>query len=93
VPATSEKRQSTDAGNSTSSAKAEVDGSQKAVDTDAKPDVPLAEVSFAKPVPGKRGFVYPPGVDEDVKNILDVRGATPGQRMRDPRTGRVFLVP
>jgi hypothetical protein len=93
VPPTGEKRQPTDAGISKSSAKTNVEGSNKAVEPDTKPEEPLAKVSFAKPVPGKRGFVYPPGVDEDVKNILDVRGADPGQKMRDPTTGTVFLVP
>lgn len=59
----------------------------------AVPIAPAAEAVFAKPVPGKPGYVYAPGGAEDVKNILDVRGSTPGQKMRDPRSGRIFLVP
>jgi hypothetical protein len=60
---------------------------------EAPPASPPAKILFAKPVPGKRGFVYAPGATEDMKNILDVRGFTPGQKMRDPRTGNTFLVP
>lgn len=53
---------------------------------------PLA-LPFADRVPGKQGFVYPPGVEHDLKNMLDVRDFTPGQKVRDPRTGNVFIVP
>lgn len=66
---------------------------RRAVALEPTPIPSPAKISFAKPVPGKRGFVYPPGAEEDIKNILDVRGFTPGQKMRDPRTGEVFLVP
>ena len=58
------------------------------------PSTPASEsLPFATPVPGKRGFVYPPGVEHDMKNMLDVRDFTPGQKVRDPRTGEIFLVP
>lgn len=49
--------------------------------------------SFATPVPGKKGFVYPPGVGHELKNMVDVRDFDAGQKVRDPRTGEVFLVP
>lgn len=48
---------------------------------------------FADTVPGKPGFVYPPGVEHDLKNMLDVRDFSPGQKVKDPRTGNVFVVP
>jgi hypothetical protein len=51
------------------------------------------ELKFATPVPGKHGFVYPPGMEQDPKNMLDVRDFTPGQKVKDPRSGKVFLVP
>lgn len=54
---------------------------------------PPAQSAFATPVPGHKGFVYPPGVEQDMQNMLDVRGITPGQKVRDPRSGKVFLVP
>ncbi len=54
---------------------------------------PSGSLPFATPVPGKQGFVYPPGTEHDMKNMLDVRDFTPGQKVRDPRTGKMFLVP
>ncbi len=50
-------------------------------------------ISYARAVPGHPGFVYPPGVKDELKNMLDVRGCTSGEKMRDPRTGNTFLVP
>jgi hypothetical protein len=52
-----------------------------------------SQLGFATPVPGKPGFVYPPGVEQDTKNMLDVRDFAPGQKVKDPRTGKLFLVP
>jgi hypothetical protein len=61
------------------------------------PVVPPPPVSnspgYGKPVPGRVGFVYPPGVDSKPENMVDVRDFTPGQKVRDPRTGKIFLVP
>lgn len=54
---------------------------------------PAGEPAFAKPVRGRPGFVYPPGAEEDLASMIDVRGFDPGQKVRDPRTGQVFLVP
>ncbi|WP_206026026.1 hypothetical protein [Roseimicrobium sp. ORNL1] len=55
-----------------------------------KPSTPAV---YGTLVPGKPGFVYPPGVEQDSKNMLDVRGLTAGQKVRDPRNGQIFLVP
>jgi hypothetical protein len=52
-----------------------------------------AAPSYGKPVPGRVGFVYPPGVENKPENMVDVRDFTPGQKVRDPRTGKIFLVP
>lgn len=52
-----------------------------------------AAPTYGTPVPGRRGFVYPPGVDAKPENMVDVRDFTPGQKVRDPRTGKIFLVP
>jgi len=49
--------------------------------------------SYGSPVAGRRGFVYPPGVESKPENMVDVRDFTPGQKVRDPRTGKIFLVP
>jgi len=50
-------------------------------------------LKFATPVPGKQGFVYPPGLEQDAKNMIDVRDFAPGQKVKDPRSGKIFLVP
>jgi hypothetical protein len=52
-----------------------------------------APASYGSPVPGRKGFVYPPGSDQKPENMVDVRDFTPGQKVRDPRTGKIFLVP
>ncbi len=57
-----------------------------------KPPVPT-QLSYGKMVPGRVGFVYPPGVESKPENMVDVRGFSPGEKVRDPRTGKVFLVP
>lgn len=44
-------------------------------------------------VPGRRGYVRPPGANADPTYVLDVRDHSPGDKVRDPRTGSVFLVP
>ncbi|WP_038169174.1 hypothetical protein [Verrucomicrobium sp. BvORR106] len=54
---------------------------------------PPAPLSYAVPVAGRVGFVYPPGAERTEANMLDVRGLAPGQKARDPRTGNTFLVP
>lgn len=57
-----------------------------------RPPVP-AQPAYGKMVPGRVGFVYPPGVEAKPENMVDVRGFSPGEKVRDPRTGKVFLVP
>lgn len=52
-----------------------------------------ASLPFATPVPGSRGFVYPPGAKHEPGNMLDVREFASGQKVRDPRSGQIFLVP
>lgn len=61
--------------------------------TSAATEPAPAAAPFAEAVPGKSGFVYPPGVEHDLKNMLDVRDFSPGQKVKDPRTGKVFVVP
>jgi hypothetical protein len=65
---------------------------------DSAPSQPAASTAkadpeFATPVPGKPGFVYPPGVEQTSRNMLDVRDFSPAQKVKDPRSGKVFLVP
>ena len=69
-------------------------------DRKTPPDAPKAALpaaeetfEFARPVPGKRGLVYPPGLAQKPENMVDVEGLTPGQLVRDPRSGKLFRVP
>jgi hypothetical protein len=52
----------------------------------AKGDMP-----YGIPVPGHRGTVMSPFVPEG--NYIDVSGFAPGSAVKDPYTGRIFLVP
>jgi hypothetical protein len=58
------------------------------------PDVPSSSSGnppYAKPVPGKPGFVTNPF---DASNgYIDARGFPPGTEVKDPSTGKTFLVP
>jgi hypothetical protein len=42
------------------------------------------------PVPGKQGFVRSPYSPD---KMTDVRGYAPGTEVKDPYTGKIFLVP
>ena len=45
----------------------------------------------AKPVPGKPGYVFSPF--DPSGGYVDVTGYSPGQKVKDPYSGKVFLVP
>lgn len=47
------------------------------------------DIKYAKPAPGKPGFVTLPGNPA----LIDVRGLSPGEQAKDPVTGQLFLVP
>lgn len=46
---------------------------------------------YAKPVPGKPGYVFSPY--DSNGGYVDVTGYSPGQKVRDPYSGKIFLVP
>lgn len=50
-----------------------------------------ADLPYAKPVPGKPGYVFSP-FDKN-GGYVDVTGYSPGQKVKDPYTGKIFLVP
>jgi hypothetical protein len=57
------------------------------------PATPPAGPATAKPVPGKNGMVYPPGEEESLATMIDVRDIPSGTLAKDPRTGKIFRVP
>ena len=52
-----------------------------------------SEIRYGTPVTGKKGLVYPPDVEKTPENMVDVSDFTPGQLVRNPRTGELFRVP
>ena len=49
------------------------------------------DLPYAKPVPGKPGYVYSPF--DPNGGYVDVQGFAPGQKVKDPYSGKIFLVP
>jgi hypothetical protein len=56
------------------------------------PKASTAQPSFptAKSVPGKAGYVFSPS---DPSKYVDVSGYAPGSKVKDPYSGKIFLVP
>jgi hypothetical protein len=50
-----------------------------------------AQFPTAKPVPGKPGYVFSPF--DPSGGYVDVNGYTSGQKVKDPYSGKIFLVP
>jgi hypothetical protein len=50
-----------------------------------------AQIPTAKPVPGKPGYVFSPF--DPSGGYVDVTGYTSGQKVKDPYSGKIFLVP
>ncbi|MEO8440525.1 MAG: hypothetical protein ABI540_09935 [Spartobacteria bacterium] len=50
-----------------------------------------SELPYGKPVPGKPGYVFSP-YDKN-GGYVDVTGYNPGQKVKDPYSGKIFLVP
>jgi hypothetical protein len=51
-----------------------------------------AEIPTAKPDPNRPGFVYNP-FDPTATRLLDVRSKAPGTKVKDPVSGKLFIVP
>lgn len=49
------------------------------------------DLPYAKPVAGKPGFVTSPFAP--AAGYIDVRGFPPGTEVKDPYSGKTFLVP
>ncbi len=52
--------------------------------------VKKSNIPYAKPVPGKPGFVY--SLDSNA-GFVDVTGVPSGTKMKDPYTQKIFIVP
>jgi hypothetical protein len=50
-----------------------------------------SQIPTAKPVPGKPGYVFSPF--DASGGYVDVTGYTSGQKVKDPYSGKIFLVP
>ena len=50
-----------------------------------------SQIPTAKPVPGKPGYVFSPF--DPSGGYVDVTGYSPGQKVKDPYSGKIFLVP
>jgi hypothetical protein len=58
--------------------------------TTAQPASSPLDFPTAKPVEGKPGYVYSPF---DSSKYVDVSGYAPGSKVKDPYSGKIFLVP
>ena len=68
-----------------------VEPPQESVAVAASPAAaPKADYQYGIPVPGKPGFVHSPYSPD---KMTDVRGYAPGTEVKDPYTGKIFLVP
>ena len=67
--------------------------------TEPKPSTPpptasiqkTSDIPYGKPVPGKPGYVFSP-YDKN-GGYVDVTGFAPGEKVKDPYSGKIFLVP
>lgn len=50
-----------------------------------------SQIPTAKPVPGKPGYVFSPF--DPSGGYVDVTGYTSGQKVKDPYSGKIFIVP
>jgi hypothetical protein len=64
--------------------------SQTTPKTAATPPAHAVSFPTAKPVPDKPGYVYSPS---DPGKYVDVSGYAPGSKVKDPYSGKIFLVP
>jgi hypothetical protein len=57
----------------------------------SRPTSTQAQLPTAKPVPGKPGYVFSPF--DPSGGYVDVTGYASGQKVKDPYSGKIFLVP
>lgn len=64
--------------------------SNKSATARPKPSPVALQFPTAKAVPGKPGYVFSPS---DPNKYVDVSGYAPGSKVKDPYSGKIFLVP
>ena len=94
APATARRRAATESVASTSSSPSPLE--RRAPETTPKPSpsthISSTQITFptAKPVPDRPGYVYSLN---DPGKYVDVSGYAPGSKVKDPYSGKIFLVP
>lgn len=78
-------------GPSPKSSPATVTEKSKPSPSPARTTTTQGQLPTAKPVPGKPGYVFSPF--DPSGGYVDVTGYTSGQKVKDPYSGKVFLVP
>ncbi|HEY2138637.1 MAG TPA: hypothetical protein VGH00_01050 [Chthoniobacterales bacterium] len=73
------------------SSPASVTEKSKASPSPSKTSSSQSQIPTAKPVPGKPGYVFSPF--DASGGYVDVTGYTSGQKVKDPYSGKIFLVP
>lgn len=86
-----QRRTTTTTNSSTASPPATVTEKSKPSPSPSRTSSTQAQYPTAKPVPGKPGYVYSPF--DASGGYVDVTGYTPGQKVKDPYSGKIFLVP
>jgi hypothetical protein len=73
------------------SSPAKVTENAKPSPSPARTTTTQSQIPTAKPVPGKPGYVFSPF--DPSGGYVDVTGYTSGQKVKDPYSGKIFVVP
>ena len=91
TPSTTARRSTTSPGPAPRSSPSAVTEKSKASPSPSRTTSTQAQLPTAKPVPGKPGYVFSPF--DPSGGYVDVTGYASGQKVKDPYSGKIFLVP